>query len=375
MADATIHVLLVEDSPIDARLLRDALERVAPGRFVVTHTERLNEALQCLKEARFDVLLLDLGLPDSQGLQTFTQVYAQAPAVPIVILTGLDDETLALEAVRTGAQDYLPKAQLAGHTLARAMRYAMERAQAAGRLRRLNAEPEQRGSERTAELQAAYKELEAFTYSIAHDLRAPLWAIHGFTAIVLRNSAPQLDANTQGYLQRVQRETIRMGQLIDGLLAFSRYPQEPLTKQPVALADLVRQALDDLRHDDEDRRVDIAIGDLPSCEADPALLKQALTNLLGNALKFTRGREVAHIAIGCQHPDGESVYFIRDNGVGFDMQYAHKLFGVFQRLHREEDFEGTGIGLAFTQRIIQRHGGRIWAEAEVDKGATFYFTL
>jgi two-component system, sensor histidine kinase and response regulator len=375
MADATIHVLLVEDSPIDARLLRDALERVAPGRFVVTHTERLNEALQCLKEARFDVLLLDLGLPDSQGLQTFTQVYAQAPAVPIVILTGLDDETLALEAVRTGAQDYLPKAQLAGHTLARAMRYAMERTQAAGRLRRLNDELEQQGSERTADLQAAYKELEAFAYSIAHDLRAPLGAIHGFTAIVLRNSAPQLDANTQGYLQCVQREAMRMGQLIDGLLAFSRYPQEPLTKQPVALADLVRQVLDDLRHDDEDRRVDIAIGALPSCEADPTLLKQALTNLLGNALKFTRGREVAHITIGCQHIDDEPVYFIRDNGVGFDMQYAHKLFGVFQRLHREEDFEGTGIGLAFTQRIIQRHGGRIWAEAEVDKGATFYFTL
>jgi len=166
-----------------------------------------------------------------------------------------------------------------------------------------------------------------------------------------------------------------MGQLIDGLLAFSRFPREPLTKQPVALADLVRQALDDLCHDDEGRRVDIAIGDLPSCEADPTLLKQALTNLLGNALKFTRGREVAHITIGCQHLDGEPVYFIRDNGVGFDMQYAHKLFGVFQRLHREEDFEGTGIGLAFTQRIIQRHGGRIWAEAEVDKGATFYFTL
>jgi light-regulated signal transduction histidine kinase (bacteriophytochrome) len=227
--------------------------------------------------------------------------------------------------------------------------------------------------ERTAELQAAYQELEAF--SISHDLRAPLRAIHSFASILLEDHASQLDTDAQHYLQRVQHNGLRMGRLIDELLTFSRLTRQPITRQWVALADLVRQALDDLRPECEQRQVDLVLGDLPACQVDPVLLKQALVNLLGNALKFTRQREVARIEVGCREANGERIYFVQDNGVGFDMRYAHKLFGVFERLHRDEAYEGMGIGLALTQRIIQRHGGRIWAEAEVDKGAAFYFTL
>jgi light-regulated signal transduction histidine kinase (bacteriophytochrome) len=166
-----------------------------------------------------------------------------------------------------------------------------------------------------------------------------------------------------------------MGQLIDDLLAFAQLSQQPLRKQQVAPADLVREVLDDLRPAYEHRQVDLSIEDLPVCQADPALLKQVWMNLLENALKFTRERPVARIEVGSHGHKGNRVYFVRDNGVGFDMQYANQLFGVFQRLHRPVDYEGTGVGLALAQRIIQRHGGRIWAEATVDQGATFSFTL
>lgn len=236
-------------------------------------------------------------------------------------------------------------------------------------------------------LEQANKELEAFSYSVSHDLRAPLRAIDGFSRILLEEYAPQLVPEAQRYLRLVRGNAKQMGYLIDDLLTFSRLSRQPLQKQLVAPADLVRECLEDLRAEREGRRVEITIGDasaalrqgskqaLPACEADPSLLKQVWINLLSNALKFTRHREVAVIEIGCREEDDEDVYFVKDNGVGFDMQYVGKLFGVFQRLHRAEEYEGTGVGLAIVQRIVHRHGGRVWAEAEVDKGATFYFTL
>jgi len=226
-----------------------------------------------------------------------------------------------------------------------------------------------------AELARSNAELESFSYSVSHDLRAPLRAVDGFARILIEDYAPQLKPEAQRYLDLVRDNARRMGQLIDDLLAFSRLSRQPLTTRPIAPADLARQVLDDLRREQEGRRVDIVIGELPACQADPALLRQVFVNLLGNALKFTRGREVARIEVGCREIDGERAYFVQDNGAGFDMQYAHKLFGVFQRLHRAEDYAGTGVGLAIVQRIVHRHGGRAWAEAEVDKGATFYFTI
>lgn len=250
-----------------------------------------------------------------------------------------------------------------------------EQRQAEEKIRTLNRELEERVLNRTSELQAANKELEAFSYSVSHDLRAPLRHISGFSKILSEEFGPQLPEEAQRHLQRIQDGTRRMGQLIDDLLNLSRVGRRELQRQVTSLGNVVRQVLSDLQPECEGREVQWNISPLPFADCDGALLKQVFQNLLSNALKFTRPRNQAVIEVGCKEEDGVPVIFIRDNGVGFNMKYASKLFGVFQRMHRAEDFEGTGVGLATVQRIVQKHGGRVWAEAELDKGATFYFTL
>jgi len=219
------------------------------------------------------------------------------------------------------------------------------------------------------------KELEAFSYSVSHDLRAPLRAISAFSNDLLRTYGPQMPPDATDLLGGVISSGQRMAQIIDDLLRLSRLGRQRLSKQPVRVSDLTQEVLNELRSEHSDRHIQIQVHDLPDCDADPSLLKQVLINLLTNAFKFTRQRANATVEIGCRLQNRERVYFVRDNGAGFDMRYVDNLFGAFQRLHGDHEFEGSGVGLSIVQRIIQRHGGRVWAEGEVDKGATFYFTL
>jgi light-regulated signal transduction histidine kinase (bacteriophytochrome) len=219
------------------------------------------------------------------------------------------------------------------------------------------------------------KELEAFSYSVSHDLRAPLRHIAGFSKMLVEEFEASLPADAQHYLQRIQDGTRRMGLLVDDLLNLARVGRSELRLQVAGLNSIVDEVISELKPETEGRNIEWKIGALPYVACDPALLKQVLQNLLSNALKFSRPRCSPVIEIGQRQQNGNAVVFVRDNGVGFSMKYADKLFGVFQRLHRPEDFEGTGVGLATVQRIVQKHGGSVWAEAGLDRGATFYFTL
>ena len=236
-------------------------------------------------------------------------------------------------------------------------------------------ELEERVAQRTAELDATNKELEAFTYSVAHDLRAPLRHIQGFSDLMMESFGQQLEPEAKKYLQRIGEGTLQMGRLIDDLLSLARVGRQEPNFQVTGLNSVVQEVLRELKNETQGREIQWQVGDLPFVDCDPGLMKQVFYNLLSNAAKYTRPRNPAVIDIGQMSVEGQPVNFVRDNGVGFNMKYANKLFGVFQRLHRKEDFEGTGVGLATVQRIIHKHGGRIWAEAELDKGATFFFSL
>jgi PAS domain S-box-containing protein len=230
-------------------------------------------------------------------------------------------------------------------------------------------------AEANAELEEANKELEAFTYSVAHDLRAPLRHIQGFSKALLEDFGAGIDPAAKEYVDDIVEGTQHMGQLVDDLLSLARVGRQELRIQVTGLSSLLEEVLLDLKRETQDRDIRWQIGELPFADCDPGLMKQVFANLLSNAIKYTRPRKPAVIEVGQTKLDGRVVVFVRDNGVGFNMKYADKLFGVFQRLHRKEDFEGTGVGLATVQRIVHKHGGRIWAKAEIDKGATFSFSL
>ncbi len=377
---------MLEDQAADVKLATRALRENGLN-FILKRVETGADFTREIQEHPPDVILSDHALPSFDGIAALEIARKQVPDIPFIFFTGSLHEESILDTLKLGATDYVSKRRT--KDLAPAVRRALRekeemlrrrRAEEALRksqeqLARWNIELEQRVAERTAQLEAANEELEAFSYSVSHDLRAPLRHIDGFVEILQNGAASKLDKESQENLRTIADAARKMGRLIDDLLAFSRTSRARMTKRNVSLQNLVREALRHVERETEGRDVEWIIGDLPEVEGDPNMLRQALINLMSNALKYTRPRARARIEIGASSTGKETVFFIRDNGVGFDMQYANKLFGVFHRLHRANEFEGSGIGLANVRRIIHRHGGRTWAEGALDHGATFYFSL
>lgn len=399
-------ILAVDDSPTYLNELASELRQEGYDTILAASGK---EALELLTLQAPDCILLDLLMPGLSGRET-CQIIKQHETwrhIPVVILTAVEEAQAMIEGINAGADDYIPKSSefdvLKARVRAQLRRKQFEdeyraiqhrllekELQAAEAIRALNAELENRVQQRTADLKLANDELESFSYSVSHDLRAPLRAIDGFSTMLLEDFGDLLPAEGGRYLKVIRQNIAHMAALIDDLLALSRLGRAPVTKRPVSIAEIVSCAIEDLRPDLKGRTVEFAVGELPCRDADPTLVRQAFVNLISNALKYTRPREKARIEVGATTVgslrDGEGlpgdlsapqscVYYVRDNGVGFNMKYADRLFGAFQRLHRAEDFEGTGIGLATVQRIVRKHGGRIWAKAAVDQGAVFYFTL
>jgi len=354
-------VLVIDDEKAIRRNFRSCLEDTG---YRVTEAADGREGLEVFSQDPADIVLTDLRMPGMGGLEFITALKQISPGTPVVAVSGTGTLPDAIEAIRQGAWDYMVKPITEAGELDVIIRRNIERAD-------LLAE----NLRHREQLEMANKELESFSYSVSHDLQAPLRRIDGFTQILTEDYGECLNERGKEFLFRIRKEANQMAQLIRDLLSLARIGRGEVRRTSVDVGALARTIIDELRKQEPDRQVEVSISDGLSATADANLLRIVLENLLGNAWKFTRRRTRARIELGVETcPEGR-VYYVRDNGAGFDMAYADKLFGAFQRLHPAGEFEGTGIGLAIVQRIIHRHGGRVWARSEVDQGATFFFTL
>lgn len=360
-------LLVVDDEQAQLAALCDILPQHG---YATVGVSSGSQALSRLRQGPVDVLLTDLKMPEMDGIVLLREAQAIDPHLVGVMMTGAGTITTAVEAMQAGALDFILKPFSLSAILP-----VLERAVEVRHLRLENARLAQRVNERTAELEAANRELDAFSQSVSHDLRTPLRVVTGFASLLSQDHRDSLSADGQRLLDGVIAAAHRGDRLIQDLLRFSRLNRQPLAIVDVDVATLVREVVHELSGRETDRALEITVGDLPAAVADAGLLRQVFFNLLSNAMKFTARRTPARIEVGSEAHDSGVTYFVRDNGAGFNMRYAERLFGVFQRLHAQDEFPGIGVGLSLVQRIVHRHGGRIWAEADVDRGATFYFTL
>jgi DNA-binding response OmpR family regulator/two-component sensor histidine kinase len=382
-------ILAVDDSPTYLEMLSSQLRGEGYEPILARSGQ---EALELLTVQRVDCILLDLVMPGLTGDGVCRRIKA-TPGwrdIPLVILTAKEDREAMIEGINAGADDFISKSGDFDVLKAR-LRAQLRRKQFEDENRRIRQElvhkeieaAEARAARELAETRAGLlaeleqknKELEAFSYSVSHDLRAPLRAIDGFARILEEDGGPRLNEEDRRHLAVVRASAARMGRLIDDLLAFSRLGRQAMTKVSTDLAELAREVVEELRRAQPDRAIETTIGPLPSVPADRALMRHVLTNLVSNAFKYTGRKPRAVVEIGGRVEGERAVYFVKDNGAGFDMRYRDKLFGVFQRLHRQDEFDGTGVGLAIVARIVARHGGAVWAEGAPDEGATFWFWL
>jgi signal transduction histidine kinase len=362
------RILIVDDCTEDREYAKRLLSKATEFTWQFTEASDGKEGLALiLSGAPFDCLLVDYRLLDMDGIE-FLQLLPQQfgePGVAAVVLAGAGDEALAVRAMKSGAQDYLSKRDLDAKLLSQTVEYSITRFQLT------------LANRQSAKLlEEAHRELESFVYSVSHDLRAPLRQIAGFSGILVNEFGPGMDVRAREFLQLIADGAVHMGLMVDGLLSLARLDRQSLQLHRSDLNALVDQVIGVLQRECEDRNVEWRIARLPPLMCDKLLIIQVFQNLISNAIKYSSRRRSAVIEIGSiEKPGQPPVIFVRDNGAGFDITQADKLFNVFQRMHTEAEFEGIGIGLATVRRIIARHGGRIWAEAAVDLGATFYFML
>ncbi len=409
-------VLIVEDSMVQAELLRRIL---ADQGYRVTVAKDGAEGLTAARRDPPGIIVSDINMPVMNGFQLCQAIRQdmQLREIPVILLTMLSDTRDVIHGLNAGADFYVTKPFNEQYLLSRIdaaladpPKYSDEKLDLelrldgeshqvrAGRQQIMNVlisiyenavlknreltsaqlqlnVLNERMADKARALEEANKDLESFAYSVSHDLRAPLRAIDGFSGQVLKRQADKLEEEGKRHLNLVRDNVQKMACLIDDILAFSRMGRAGMSLSEVDMEALAREVLDELLRDAPGRNLKVEIKPIPSAHGDRTILRQVWANLLGNAVKFTKCKPAAVIEVGC-HPEGdENVYFVKDNGAGFDMKYAEKLFGVFQRLHSAEEFEGTGIGLAIVKRVIARHGGRVWAEGKVGEGATLYFAL
>jgi len=372
--EAINRLLVVDDEAAQVQALCRTLEDEG---YAIKGFTATSAALEALRSGPFDIVLTDLTMPGMDGIAFLNAAREIDPGLAGIVMTGHGTIATAVEAMKAGALDYILKP-----FDLRVILRVLARTQAMLRLRRENAALLERLSLRTVELEtanreleAANRELEAFSYSVSHDLRAPLRTIDGLLNVIQEDFGASVPAEARQHIEAISSQATRMGELIEDLLRLSRLGREPLQKRSVDMGALVQEVVGELRAGEAARNLEIRIGSLPLAQADPSLLRQVWVNLVANALKFTRRREQAIITIeGAEGAEGR-LYSVRDNGAGFDPQRADRLFGIFQRLHGAKEFEGTGVGLSIVRRIIERHGGRIWAQGEPDRGAAFHFTL
>lgn len=371
----SVSILLVEDNAFYARWIEMAF--FEPGRVVhwdLVWVRTLSEALKRVQVSPVDAILLDLDLPDSRGLSTLISLATAVPNFPIIVLAECEDELLALDLMQQGAQDYLVKDQLDKNLLGRSIRYAIESKQAQEQIRFLNIELE-RVVAQTAQLTANNKELEAFSYSVSHNLCSPARRIERLCGTLLQDHINELTSGGLKYVEHIRACAVEIAQLVDDLLSLAHVTHVAIDSVPVNLSTLARDIAGALQEEQPERKVEFSIMPNLVANGDGKLLHTALTNILNNAWKFTSKKQQGRIEFGAIHKDGEQVFYVRDNGAGFDMTYAGKLFHPFQRLHSSDDFPGTGLGLVIVEYIISKHSGKIWVESVEEQGTTFYFTL
>ncbi len=368
--DSRPKILIVDDRPENLVALETVLKNLDVD---LVRALSGNEALKATLHNDFALALLDIQMPDMDGyeLASILREEERTSRLPFIFISAVYTDNLnVFKGYEKGAFSFITK-PFQPEMLINKVKFFVDKHTQEISLFALNLDLQKKN----VELENANKELDAFCYSVSHDLRSPLRAIEGFSRILQEDYGEKIDEEGNRLLSVIVGSTDKMNQLIDSLLVLSRLGKKDITKKEVDINEVVRQAIEELKAVSKNGMPDIGVGELPSALGEVSLLRQVFINLISNAIKYSAKKEKPQIEIGSRSEDGADIYYIKDNGVGFNMEYKNKLFGVFQRLHDEHEYEGVGIGLAIVQRIVLRHGGRIWAEGEIGKGATFYFSL